>query len=183
MRTVSVILLIVLGLAARPAGADQNDAHLDPLFKHLRATDTAADAQVIEAAIWGLWLQSGSDTVDLLMQRSIAAMQTRQFGVSLALLDTIVEMAPDFAEGWNKRATVYFLMGRLEESLDDVDRTLRLEPRHFGALAGLGMINMQLGEEQAALSAYQRARAVHPHLANIGSEIKRLKKKLQGEKI
>ena len=89
-------------------------------------------------------------------------------------------MAPDFSEGWNKRATVYFLMKKFDQSVKDIAQTLRLEPRHFGALSGLGLINQAIGQTGAAIKAYEQALGLNPHLFGLKEKIERLKKLLYG---
>jgi len=180
LTTLLVLCLTVSGTAVR---ADQNDRRLDALFGNLQVVETPHEARMLERVIWGVWLESGSDTVDLLMKRVLQAMSEERLDEALGLLDTVVELKPDYAEGWNKRATVYFLLGRYPESMVDVDRTLQLEPRHFGALAGLGMIYSRLDDDSRALDAYERALAVNPHLAGAKSAVGRLRKKVEGDKI
>ena len=138
---------------------------------------------MVEAQVWSTWLESESPTVTLLMRRALEAMSQNRYQDSLDILANIVEIAPDYAEGWNKRATVLFLMQRYRESIKDVERTLALEPRHFGALSGLGLIYTALDQEAKALTAFERALAVNPHLRHAEAEVKRLKKKVRGEKI
>jgi tetratricopeptide (TPR) repeat protein len=128
-------------------------------------------------------MQSGSATVDLLLNRGTKAMGDGDYPTALQLFTSVVELDPKFSEGWNKRATLFFLMGALDRSLADVDKTLALEPRHFGALAGLGMINTQLGKDREALDAFEKAVLVNPHLESVNPEISRLKKKLDGSRI
>ena len=100
--------------------------------------DNDSTAKLLESAVWQVWLRSGSDTVDVLMQQSIKAMNDSENVTALAILDTIVELAPDYVEGWNKRATVLYIQGQHDASLRDINKALELEPRHFGALSGLG---------------------------------------------
>ena len=102
-------------------------------------------------------------------------MNHRAFEAALTSFNTVIEMRPDFAEGWNKRATLYYLVGEFERSIADVERTLALEPRHFGALSGLGLINMALERPVEALAAFEAALAVHPHMPNAKRMIKQLR--------
>lgn len=183
MRALRALSLVVLSLAAAPAMADQSDPRLDTLFAQLKQVQTPPEAQAIELQIWSAWLETDSPTVALLMHRTLQAMNEGRLEDSLRVLDDVVQIAPNFAEGWNKRATVLYLLDRYQESLVDVERTLELEPRHFGALSGRGLIYEALGEEAKALEAYERALEVNPHLPHARNEVKRLKKKVRGEKI
>ncbi len=182
-RLLAAILLVVPLLSGASASADQTDARLDELFQRLLVTGDLREARTIEHLIWGIWMQSGSDTVDLLMQRSVKAMSEGRFAEGVGLLSGIVEIKPDYAEGWNKRATLYYMMGRFDESIADVEKTLALEPRHFGALSGLGLIYSQREEWDKALDAYERALAVNPHLPNAEQAIDELTKRVKGERI
>ena len=166
-----------------PAQADQNDPRLDVLFAKLQAQDGPHGARMVEQMIWGVWLESDSATVSLLMQRGVEAMNERRFDTALEAFTSIVEQAPEFAEGWNKRATLFYLMGRFRESLADVEKALDLEPRHFGALSGLGLIYSQLENEEGALEAYEQALQVNPHLPLARLEVERLRKKVRGNRI
>ncbi|MEQ9641185.1 MAG: hypothetical protein RIM84_14270 [Alphaproteobacteria bacterium] len=177
------ICLGALLLAAVPARADQTDTRLPELFDKLAAAGEGAESEQLAQAIWSIWLNSGSDTVDLLMQRSVRAMQARRMDEALGLLTTVVELKPDYAEGWNKRATVLYLIGRFEASLADCDKVLELEPRHFGALAGMGMIYNQLEDDEKAYEAYKRALEVHPNMPGPKQEVKRLAPIVEGERI
>ena len=179
----SALICFWLAILPEPADADQNDPRLDQLFGQLQQVTTPVEANLVEAQIWRVWHENDSDTINLLMQRALEAMSLNQFDDCLATLSDVVQIAPDFAEGWNKRATVLYLMNRHLESIQDVEKTLALEPRHFGALSGLGLIYNVLGEEARALDAFERALAVNPHIPLAQSEVKRLKKKVKGEKI
>jgi len=169
--------------AARNASATDKEVALDALLKELRSADDEKAASVIEEAVWQLWLHSGSDTVDLLMSRVIAAMKDENYSLALDLLDHIVEIKPGYAEAWNRRATVFFELHDFNRSLQDVQRTLSLEPRHFGALAGLGMILEELGQDEKALKAFRRALAIHPFLPAVRKEEKKLSEKIEGRGI
>jgi len=177
-------LLIAMNLVWSGIGAaDQTDPRLDGLFIELHETDNPHKARLIEQSIWSVWTASKSPTLQLLMGRVLKAMGKQKFGEALELLNTIVVIAPDYAEGWNKRATVYFLLGQYQNSIADIETTLDLEPRHFGALSGLGQIYMRLEEFASALDAYERALLVNPHLGHAEKVVERLRKKVKGENI
>jgi len=169
--------------ARQSAPADDKQIALDALLKQLKSAGDEKAASVIEEAVWQLWLRSGSDTVDLLMSRVIAAMKQDDNSLALDLLNHVVEIRPGYAEGWNKRATVFFHLRDYARSLHDVERTLSLEPRHFGALAGLGLIFQELGQDENALKAFRRALAVHPFLPAVRRAEKKLSDKIEGRGI
>jgi tetratricopeptide (TPR) repeat protein len=116
------------------------------------------------AEIWNLWLQSGRPEIDAAMQQVVDLMGNGLSTLAMPVLDDIVARAPGWAEGWNKRATVLYVLGEHDRSLADIERVLALEPRHFGALAGIGLIRIAKGEHRAALAAFRRAPAVNPFL-------------------
>ena len=155
--------------AAPPAAGDtgQKSADLDQLFAELQAAATLAAGKQIELQIIAAWLESGDQPTDEIMAQAIIAMNSGDYVAALGYLDTIVSTHPDYVEGWNKRATLYYMMNDYKDSLADIARTLALEPRHFGALAGLGMIRMSEGDKVGALDAFKRAYAVDPALDNI----------------
>ena len=156
---------------------------LDTLFQSLRTASSKETAKAAEDGIWRLWLESGSDTIDLLMNWAMKAMEAKDYGTALDFLDRVVIMKPDYAEGWNKRATVYFLMDDYSKSIADIGKTLALEPRHFGALSGLGMIMRELGEDKRAIEAYQKALAVDPNLDGVQKALDELQLKAAGKQI
>lgn len=159
----------------------QADIALDRLFLELREARSPGESKDAEVAIVQTWLMSGSDTVDILMTRTIQAMQEERYPVALDLLDSIITLKPDYAEGWNKRATVYFLTDDYQRSLSDIQRVLALEPRHFGALSGLGLIMQNLGDDERALFAFKRALEVHPRLKTAKDAVADLEEKLSGQ--
>ncbi len=152
---------------------------LDRLFGQLHATDNETSAKTIEQAIWRLWSRSGSPTCDALLGQAEKAINAKELGVAISILDTAVEIKPDFAEGWNRRATAYFLAGEFDKSLADIDKVLALEPRHFGALSGLGAIKREQGDKRGALEAFRRALAVNPHLGSAKGAVKELEGQLE----
>ncbi|WP_423890079.1 tetratricopeptide repeat protein [Bradyrhizobium sp.] len=156
---------------------------LDFLFGALKAAPDEASAKHVEARIWAIWLQTPSDTVLLLMTRAKAAMVAQNSDVALQLLDAVIRLRPDYVEGWNRRATLYYLRNDYAHSLADIEQVLAREPRHFGALAGLGMIMQDLGDDKRALDAFRRAIAVNPHLDKVPELIKTLSEKVEGRDI
>jgi tetratricopeptide (TPR) repeat protein len=136
-------------------------------------------AKLAETSIIRLWLESGSDTIDLLMGWSMQAMEEKDYPLALDYLDRITIMKPDYAEGWNKRATVYFLLEDYSRSIADIQKALSLEPRHFGALSGLGIIFADLGDNHRAIDAYERALALDPYLANVRDALEKLQKEAE----
>src|SRR5579871_439581 len=157
--------------------------NLDFLFGALKAAPDEASAKHVEAKIWAIWQQSPSDTVALLMTRAKAAMEAQNPDVALKLLDSVIKLRPDYVEGWNRRATLYYLRNDYARSLQDIEQVLAREPRHFGALAGLGMIMQDLGDEKRALDAFRKALAVNPHLDKVPDMIKTLSEKVEGRDI
>lgn len=156
---------------------------LDFLFGALKAAPDEASAKHVEGRIWALWSQTTSDTTALLMARSKVAMDAKQFDVALKLLDAVVKLKPDYVEGWNRRATIYYLQNDYMHSLEDIEQVLAREPRHFGALAGLGMIMQELGDDKRALDAFRRALALNPHLDKVPDLVKTLSEKVEGRDI
>lgn len=139
-------------------------AALDVLFDQLAKARSLEESRPVEAAIFKLWMQSGSPSIDLLMQRGLEAFSEKDFDRALFYFDEVVKLAPDFAEGWDKRAAVYYLKDNYSGALKDIERVLQLEPRHFGALAGLAVILRDLGDKKGALDAFRRALRINPWL-------------------
>src|ERR1700748_205532 len=156
---------------------------LDFLFGALKAAPDEASARHVEGRIWAIWLQTTSDTAALLMVRAKAAMDAQKFDVALKLLDAVVKLRPDYVEAWNRRATVYYLQNDYQHSLEDIEQVLVREPRHFGALAGLGMIMQDLGDDKRALDAFRKALAVNPYLDKLPELVKMLNEKVEGRDI
>jgi tetratricopeptide (TPR) repeat protein len=161
-------------------GGGQN---LDFLFGALKAAPDAETAKAVENRIQALWLSSGSDTADLLMSRVKTAADGKDVKLAIRLLDSIVEIKPDFIEAWNRRATLYFMEKDFNAAIEDIRQVLAREPRHFGALVGLGLIMQELGEDQRALQMFRRAMDLHPHLPRVPDLIKELTPKVEGREI
>lgn len=170
----ALVLVAALGMdhaAAQlpPSPAPSEEAavrarQLDQLFASLKTTKVEEEADAIVAEIWKLWLQSGRPGLDASLQQAVDFAGSGLAALAMPILDDIVMRAPDWAEGWNKRATVLYILGEHDRSLADIEHVLALEPRHFGALSGIGLIRIAKGQPREALAAYRRALAVNPFL-------------------
>jgi tetratricopeptide (TPR) repeat protein len=167
---------------ARPARPDRAQ-RLEALYEALRLAPSAQAAQAVEARIEAMMLQSGSDTADLLVGRARGMMDAKDYELSLKLLDATIDVAPQFVEAYAQRATAYYLKKDLYRSLADLRIVVAREPRHFGALAGLGVILQDLGQHKLALDAMRRAVALNPHIKGIPEMIKRLEVRVEGREI
>ena len=156
---------------------------LDTLFSALKIAPDEASAKAIEERIWAVWVVSGSDTCDLLMTRVKVAIDDKNYDLALKLLDSIIAIRPDYVEAWNQRATVYYLKDDYPHAIADIAEVLAREPRHFGALAGLGLMLQDIGDDKDALEAYRKALAIDPHLENIPDVVKTLSEKVEGRDI
>jgi len=164
-------------LLSFPAAAQTE--RLDELFTELADADNP-NWERAASNIWREWSRSGSPAMDLLLERGRSAMAAGDIDAAIEHLTALIDHAPDFAEGWNARATAYFHAGLFGPSIDDIKRTLALNPRHFGALSGLGMILEQLEMNQQALEAYREVQAIHPNSRGLEDRILRLEEKVRG---
>jgi len=156
---------------------------LDDLFARLQRTKDEVEAKGIAGAIERRWLRSGSDTADLLMSRALEAQQGGDQPLAIELLDRVVTLQPGWAEGWNKRATIFFMMGDTSRAMKDLQEVLALEPRHFGALAGLGIILRGNGDDKHAYEAFKKALAVNPFLPEVREAVERMAPDVEGRDI
>ena len=180
--TLALALLLALG-AAGTALADQNDPALDGLFRDLKTAQSPQQVRRIESQIWGLWFETGSEKMDRMLRAGDIALSTGQFNRSYAILNGVIELRPDLSEGWNRRATLRYLMGDYEGSIADIDETLKREPRHFGALSGLGLCHLALGNEGEALDAFERALVHNPHMPGVKRRVEQLRNRLNRQAI
>ena len=175
-------ILATLMMAATATGwADQSDERLEELFDRLRTTADPLQAQIIEVQIWRIWTDSGRDDINALVEEGSRSMVQGLLKEAIAIFDRVVTILPDFAEGWNKRATAHYLNGDYTASMIDIERTLALEPRHFGAISGMGLIFMVRGDEANALRAFEEVLKVHPHARGAKARVEELKKKLKAQ--
>jgi tetratricopeptide (TPR) repeat protein len=163
----------------------QNDPthNLDFLFGALKVAPDDVTAKAIEEHIWALWTASHSDTTNLLMSRVQAAIEAKDLDLAIKLLDGVIKIKPNYVEAWNRRATIYYMKKDYGRALADIREVLRREPRHFGALSGLGLIMQDIGDDKQALEVYRRALAVYPRLQRIPEIVKTLQEKVEGRDI
>ncbi len=166
---------------ASPAVADQDDPRLGPLFERLKSAATTAESARLSGQIWRIWLESGRGEVDVLMISGQEHMAGGHHQAALADYDEVVRLAPGFAEGWNKRATLLFMIGNYDASMADIERTLALEPRHFGAISGMGLIFMALGRDRVALRAYEKVLEIAPNLPGVRARARQLERRLRSQ--
>jgi tetratricopeptide (TPR) repeat protein len=179
--------------AAEPIAAPEKHAattaearaenRLDALFGQLKRERNEKAAERIASRIGEEWNHSGSASIDLMMTWSQTAVENKKYDVALDFLDQVVTMEPAFAEGWNRRATVHFMMQNYAKSMADISHTLELEPRHFGALAGMGQIMKNTGRNELALQAWQRVLDIYPMMRSAQNEVATLSEELAGEGI
>jgi tetratricopeptide (TPR) repeat protein len=161
----------------------QRGQNLDKLFEALKVAPDEASAKYVENRIWAAWYASNSDTATLLMSRVKIAVDAKEVDLAIRLLTSIIAIKPEYVEAWNQRATLYYTKKDFTRSLSDIHNVLTREPRHFGALSGLGMIMQEFGDDKGALEAFRRALALHPHLERIPDLVKKLADKVDGREI
>lgn len=178
-RVVAAFLLLFVTCAMTLA---QDSEKLDDLFRRLQAAG-ADEAGRIETEIWIEWSKSGSPALDLLLQRGRDALAVGDTAAAIAHFTALIDHDPDFAEGWNARATAYYQAGDFGPSISDIAQALQRNPRHFGALAGLGTILEDSGNPARALEVYKAALAIHPHLAGVAEAVARLEAQELGQEL
>ena len=161
-----------------------NPTHnLDFLFGALKVAPDDVTAKAIEQRIWALWVHSRSDTTMLLMSRVQDAIEAKDLDLALKLLGAVIKIKPKYVEAWNRRATIYYMKKDYGHALADIRQVLRHEPRHFGALSGLGLIMQDIGDDKQALEVYRRTLAIYPRIQRIPDLVKTLKEKVEGRDI
>jgi len=179
---VTAVFLLCSGVLPNPGAAqvsDDGSPRLDRLFERLQNTDPSGAKQV-EGLIWQEWSRSGSPAMDLLLRRGREAMEAEDYRKAIEHFTALTDHAPLFAEGWNARATAYYQIDHYGPALEDIRRTLTLEPRHFGAISGLALIMEELGYDGLALDAYRMVKTIHPNRENLDDAIARLEAAVEG---
>ena len=162
-----------------PASPDQTDDRLETLFITL---SSSSDKQVIrstENQIWDIWFAHPNSDVERLMQIGVQRMNANRQSEAMIIFSELVENFPDYAEAWNRRATLHYILGNYQESIDDIERVLSLEPRHFGALSGLGLVYLQLDQLRKAKEAFEDLIEVHPNSPNARENLRRVNEDLR----
>ncbi|MBV9703694.1 MAG: tetratricopeptide repeat protein [Methylobacteriaceae bacterium] len=165
---------------AKGAAAGGVQRILDDLFSRLAKSTDAEESQGIAGAIERAWMHSGSDTADLLMDRALNAIQTKDLPLAEQLLGSVIAVEPDWPEGWNKRATVRYMADNDSGAMEDIAQVLKREPRHFGALSGMGFILQRAGLNKAALKTFRKALEVYPQLEKIRTIVDKLTIDVEG---
>ncbi len=168
---------------SEPDNAADRKKILSELYERLRKAEDEPTAAFVAKAIEKLWLRSGSATVDLLMNRAGVLINQADHEVALKILNSIIEIAPAYTEGWNRRAALYFVKKDFSKSLDDLRHALALDPLHFKAIQGLGLLMQELGDKEAALKAFRHALSVHPHLEELRQIEQELAREVEGQGI
>jgi tetratricopeptide (TPR) repeat protein len=165
------------------SGHGRQIADLNILFEALKIAPDEDSAKAIEERIWTVWAVSSSDTCNLLMSRVKVASDGKDYDLALKLLSAVIAINPNYVEAWNERATIYYQKDDIAHALADIREVLVREPRHFGALSGLGLILQEIGDDKHALEAYRKALAIDPHLEHIPDVVKTLTEKVEGRDI
>ena len=159
-RVISIITFLLFSITS--VKADQNDPRLNNLFKKLNKTENQQEISDIIKDIWNIWYEVDDPKVIEYFEKGIQAMRIRNYPLAVRFFNNLIEEDPNFAEAWNKRATVYFMMGDFDKSMQDIIKTLELEPRHFGALDGMGLIFIHQGQYQQAIDVYDKMLEIFP---------------------
>ncbi len=194
MRYFSCLFLILCSclVSASASIAQTNDteiarpltknSRLDELFAQLKKVRNPGKASEITAKIWSEWNSSDSATINLIMQWAHDAMTKRDYAAALDFLDQATSLLPDYAESWNKRATLHYQMGNYKKSMADITRVLVLEPRHFGALSGMAVMLEETGRDKQALAVWRRLLEIYPADRTAQNRVKALSEQLAGDR-
>ncbi|MEH6693646.1 MAG: tetratricopeptide repeat protein [Hyphomonas sp.] len=175
------LMLKPLILAAILLAGQASAAPSDEMFQKLHDAPSESEANDAAQDIWAAWMESGSPTVDMIMERAVDAQTVGEFDTARALYDRAVMLEPDYAEAWSRRASLFLNDENFPEALRDLNEALRLEPRHFGAWAGLGIMMETMGAEKEALEAYRQALDIYPFMTQALQAEKRLAKQAEGQ--
>jgi len=181
-RSVTVTGKSTLNLDAERTAKDRK-VILSNLYERLQASDSKETAERLVAAIEKIWLASGSDTVDLLMSRASTAFDNDDFELAKQLLDSITDLDPNYSEGWSKRAMISFKQDDYLSSLKDLERVLALDPRHFRAIQGVGLIFQQFGKKKQALELFRKVLKINPYSETAERAESELAREVEGQGI
>ena len=161
MKLINIFILIFL--ISLPVKSDQYDSRLPSLFDQLYLSKGVEEINGITRQIWDIWHETNDINIEADFYRGMESMRIHDLIMSIAFFTRVIEKKPDFAEGWNKRATAYFMLGEFDKSMLDINQTLNLEPRHFGALDGMGLIFIHLQQYSEAIKIYDQMLKFFPN--------------------
>ena len=159
--------------------ADQSDERLDDLFSTLLISTDLTTIRSTENQIWEIWFNHANDDVEQLIQMGVTRMNYNRYAEAMLIFTQLIENFPDYAEGWNRRATLHYILGNLNESIADIEKVLELEPRHFGALSGLGLVYLQQKQLSKAKQAFENLVDLHPNSPNAQENLLRVTEDLR----
>lgn len=177
-----LLMVLCIGIWAVPSAADQTSGRLTDLFDRLQSATDHAQASDIEHQIWTIWGLPQDREASVPFAQGVIAMKHGDLEGARRYFDEVVRIAPEFAEGWNKRATVAYALGDLDGSVLDIQKTITLEPRHFGAMAGLALIHTAYGREESALDILNKIKEIHPRMPNIDEWMRTLRESIANKK-
>ncbi len=157
------LIFLISYFFLKPAVADQLDSRLNGLFDKLYIAESKNEINSLTHDIWKIWDETNDPKIEADYHRGLEAMRIGDFVMSIDFFTRVIEKNPDFAEGWNKRATVFYILGQFDKSMIDINKTLLLEPRHFGAMDGMGLIFIQLQQYDKAIKIYDQMLEIFPH--------------------
>ena len=180
----AVLVLILLSFGNTVTNSKENNTNLNQLFKQLKKCDNSTTAAEIEMKIWKIWYTHPTEKkLTQLLEKGSDLISKGELEMAHKIFSTIINSAPNWAEGWNKRATVLYLMGRYYDSLNDINETLKRESRHFGALSGQGLVQIKLGNYEKAIKSYQAVQKIYPSIKAAKIMIPQLRKLIKDEVI
>jgi len=172
------LFLLNIWLVPSLAYPDQTDARLNDLFLTLTVSSDLSTIRETESQIWEIWFQHPNEDVEQIMQMGVARMNYNRYADAMLIFTQLIESYPDYAEGWNRRATLHYVLGNYEESIKDIEQVLTLEPRHFGALSGLGLVYLQQNQLSKAKQAFENLIDVHPNSPNARENLEQINQDL-----
>lgn len=175
-----IVAFLILAVLPLPALAEQGSSRLDSLFSDLLDARDQSVAEAVQDRIWDIWLEHPREDVLLLMREGVKNLNEDRYAEALAVFNEVVARDPGYAEGWDKRANAEYLLGNYDRAVQDIGRVLALEPRHFGALAGLGLVYLAIDEPAGALRAFNAALAINPHLDGVRQQVTTIRQRMAG---
>ena len=177
------LIFLLYFLSQLSSLSDERDNKLNQLFIELKVNQSN-DAFIVEQEIWKLWSTHPTDMkLTVRLEEGAQFVRTQQLSKAIEIFTEVIKLDQNWAEAWNKRATVFYMMGEFKKSQDDIDRVLAIEARHFGALAGQGLVNIQLKNYEKAIFSYQQAKEIHPSMQSPEIMIRRIEELIKQQTI